>query len=77
MEHDFESDFYDACCRIDKLHRLVNLAVAILENDLGDDDEVVMSFMSKVDVLLNDYYQSKLSVDQYLTLNKGATQCTD
>jgi hypothetical protein len=72
MEQDFESDFYNACCKIDKLHRLVNLAVSILENDLSDDDEVVMSFMSKADVLLNEYYQSKLSIDQYLTLNKGA-----
>ena len=77
MEHDFESDFYDACCRTDKLMRLLNLAVAILENDLGDDEEVVQSFMNKCDTALNDYYQSKLSIEQYLTLNQGETECTD
>lgn len=71
MDQDYESDFYDVCCRLDKAHQLINLAVAILENNLADDEDVVFAFMSKSDAVLNEYYQAKLTVEQYIKLNKG------
>lgn len=67
----YEELFYDAGYKIDKLSQLLNLAVAIFENRLEDDEDIRFSFLTKCEELLNEYYQSKLPFDQFKKLNKG------
>lgn len=71
MDTDFEALFYDAGYKIDRLSYLLNLAVAILENNLADDEDIKITFLAKSEELLNEYYQSKLPFEQYKKLNKG------
>ena len=67
----FEELFYDSCYKIDKLSYLLNLAVAILENNIADDEDIKITFLAKSEELLNEYYQFKLPIEQYKKLNKG------
>lgn len=67
----FEELFYDSCYKIDRFSYLLNLAVAIFENNLAEDEDIKFAFLTKSEELLNEYYQSKLPIEQHKKLNKG------
>jgi len=71
MEKNYEDEFYDMAYKVDKLSQLLNLAVAIFENRIEDDEDIRFTFLSLSEMALNEYYQSKLPLDQFKKLNKG------
>lgn len=61
-------DLYKAHERIDILQSTLALAVSLIETDTINDRNMRNAFMTKAELLLNEYYQGKLLFEQYLQL---------
>lgn len=62
-------DHYELCLKVDELHRLLNFAVAMLENGFEDDDEMKDTFLNRCENMMIEYYHGKLPIEQYKKLN--------
>ena len=71
MNDDLEMDLQEAHERIDKLEKMLALAVSLVEADI-DEEDAVYAFLAKAYMHLTDYYQARLPIDQFCKLNNVA-----